>query len=413
MNGIYLDNSATTLVRAEVREAMLPYLMHAWGNASSMHEYGRQSRRAIETARKQVADLIGATSAQIFFTPCATYSNNTALLGRARWVEANGLGRHLITTSVEHASASEPAKYLQENGWRVTILPVDREGFIDCKQLLNAITSETSIVSIMWANNEVGTVQPIAEAARICADRGIFFHTDAVQVAGKLLIDVSAVPIDSLSISGHKFHAPKGIGVLYVRQPGSLMPLVFGGGQESGLFPGTESVANIVGIGTAAEIAHKELSFVQNQLYEMQRALLSAVSDLADVQVTGPGDLQKRLPGHVSLIAKGKIGAELVRLLDKQGICISSASACSGPGVHVSRILQALGHSNEEAVGSLRISAGTMNTLQECHRAGVIITEMIAGCASQPVDSPISRVWNRAEGWASNVRQHSNWATSV
>ena len=287
---IYLDNSATTRVRDEVLESMIPFQSEWWGNASSTHRIGRQSRSAINQAREQVADAIGASPEEIFFTPSATYSNNAAILGRARYVEDNGLGRHIITTGIEHSSALGPAKYLESRGWKLTILSVNKQGFIDLNELKKAITPDTSIISVMWANNEIGTLQPVEEIAAIAKAAGVFFHTDAVQVAGKLAIDVSALGVDTLALSGHKFYAPKGIGILYIREGVEILPLVFGGGQECGLFPGTEGLANIVAIGRAAELCSIELESNQAHLRKMQQLLINKLLSNPRVKLTGPSD---------------------------------------------------------------------------------------------------------------------------
>ncbi|HEY9712780.1 MAG TPA: cysteine desulfurase family protein, partial [Chroococcales cyanobacterium] len=215
---IYLDNSATTKVRQEVIEAMNPYLGEFWGNPSSIHQLGRQSRAAVESARQQIANLVGASAEEIFFTPCATYSNNAAILGRAQIGEARGWGRHIITTGIEHSSGLGPVKQLQACGWRVTILGINNDGIVDIEELKRAVEYDTSIISVMWANNEIGSVQPIEEIASFARARGIFFHTDAVQAAGRLPINLRNVQADTLSLSGHKFYGPKGIGVLYIRK---------------------------------------------------------------------------------------------------------------------------------------------------------------------------------------------------
>jgi cysteine desulfurase len=377
---IYLDNSATTRVRHEVLAAMEPFQTDCWGNASSRHGVGRKSRQAIEHARKQVASLIGATAYEIFFTPCATYSNNVALLGRARYVEESGLGRHIITSSIEHSSALGPVKHLHSRGWDVTILNVDSQGFIDLDELLRAVRPETSIISIMWGNNEIGTLQPIEQIAAIASERGIFFHTDAVQVAGKLPIDVSNIAIDTLSLSGHKFHAPKGIGVLYIRNGVQVLPLMFGGGQESGLFPGTENVANIVGLGKAAELAAADLQSGDQRirLTRIQELLIAKLSRYSNIRFTGAQDLTRRVPGHVSITVDGAIGEDICDDAFEQGICISSVSACSSKGGHPSPVLKASGLSEKQALGSVRISAGWFNTAAECELAADILSGIVA-----------------------------------
>ena len=379
---IYLDNSATTRVRDEVLESMIPFQSEWWGNASSTHRIGRQSRSAINQAREQVADAIGASPEEIFFTPSATYSNNAAILGRARYVEDNGLGRHIITTGIEHSSALGPAKYLESRGWKLTILSVNKQGFIDLNELKKAITPDTSIISVMWANNEIGTLQPVEEIAAIAKAAGVFFHTDAVQVAGKLAIDVSALGVDTLALSGHKFYAPKGIGILYIREGVEILPLVFGGGQECGLFPGTEGLANIVAIGRAAELCSIELESNQAHLRKMQQLLINKLLSNPRVKLTGPSDLSKRLPGHVSVIVEGTVGADVAEHCDMKGVYISSVSACSSSDREPSHVLKALGYFDNQAIGSLRISAGVFNTEQDCQKAAEILGGVIDGPAA-------------------------------
>jgi cysteine desulfurase len=377
MSKIYLDNSATTPVSEEVFEAALPYLRDAFGNPGSIHTLGQQSKQAITKARKQVAELIGAKPHEIYFTPSGTYSNNASILGRARYVEERGLGRHLITTSIEHSSALGPAKHLASRGWKVDILEVDAEGFISVDQVRSLITEETSIISIMWANNEVGTIQPIEEIARLAKERGIFFHTDAVQAAGKLKIDVAITGVDTLSITGHKLHSPKGIGALYVREGVELLPIVFGGGQEKGLFPGTESVANVVALGAAAEAALLEYESNYEHLRSIQKVFVDKFSAIPNVTLTGALDPEKRIPGHVSVIVADAIGEELVNVASDAGICISSVSACSSG--HPSHVLKQLGYTHAQGIGSARISASSLNSYEECQYAAEVLAQIFAG----------------------------------
>jgi len=381
---IYLDNSATTKVRQEVVDAMLPFLSEKWGNPSSIHKLGRHARQAVDTAREQVARLIGAEPDEIYFTPCGTYSNNTAILGRARWVEANGLGKHLITSCIEHSSSLGPTKYLESCGWKISHLHVDEQGFFDAKELREKITPETSIVSLMWANNEVGTVQPVEEIAAICKEKNVFFHSDAIQVTGKIPIDVSKLPVSTLSISGHKFYAPKGIGVLYARKGVNLMPIVFGGGQEMGMFPGTESLPNIVAIGAAAEALHCEIEANVEVLRNIQKMLIEKLAHDA-VKLTGARDLQRRLPGHVSVVVQGAVGEELVVQANFKGVCISSVSACQQAGHDPSHVLKCIGLPREEMIGSARISAGRFNTLAECETAAEILNTIFQKVSSKSV----------------------------
>jgi cysteine desulfurase len=251
-----------------------------------------------------------------------------------------------------------------------------------------AITKETSIISIMWANNEIGTVEPIEELAAIADERGIFFHTDAVQMPGKLPLNMAQVPVCSLALSGHKFHAPKGIGILYVRKLKNVMPVIYGGGQEMGLMPGTEGVANIVAIGVAAELAHKNLAAARRRLTEMQKVIIEKVCTVDGVRITGARDMAKRLPGHVSVACPGVEGEALVMRSDLRGICVSSGSACHQGIIEPSQVLKAIGLCDREAIGSLRITAGTFNTLEECHQAAdtlaTIFQTLVKQTGSQP-----------------------------
>lgn len=375
---IYLDNSASTPVRNEVLEAMQPFLSDKWGNPSSVHKMGREARGAIEVARRQIARLIGSQPANIRFTPGGTYSNNITLLGRARFAEENNLGRHLVTTCIEHSSGLGPSKYLESRGWKVDYINTDGEGFIDLDALRAAITPQTSMVSLMLANNEIGTVQPIEQFVAIAKKHGVFFHTDAVQAGGKIPIDVSKLLVDSMSLSGHKFHGPKGIGVLYLRDPSQISPILFGGGHESGFFPGTENLASIVGIGKAAEIAADHLEENAKRLRRIQEILIEKLLAHECTKLTGPKDLNRRIPGHVSVIVAGTVGEELVYDADFKGICISSVSACSSAGHDPSHVLSCIGVPREEVMGSARITAGCLNTIEECTKAADILAELFA-----------------------------------
>lgn len=383
-SSIYLDNSATTKVRPEVVEAMLPFLSDSFGNASSLHLQGRLAKEGIEKARQNVAKLLHCLPEEIYFSPCGTYSNNVALIGRARFAEANDQGRHLITTAIEHPSVIGPAKHLESQGWKVTYLPVDAQGFIDLAEFKKAVTKETSIISIMWANNEIGTLEPIEEIAAFAQEKGIYFHTDAVQTAGKLEMNMGNVPISTLSLSGHKFYAPKGIGILYVRTGVNLMPVVFGAGQEKGLFPGTQNLASIVGIGVAAELAHKELKESYKQLRKAQKTLTDSLLAVDGVRITGPTDPEKRVPGHVSVGVQGAEGEAIILRSDLQGICLSSGSACHSGVIEPSSVLKAIGLPREYALGSARISAGRFNSEDEINRAADILVNVFKSLRKQP-----------------------------
>ncbi len=379
---IYLDNSATTPVRREVIDEMLPFLESDFGNPSSIHSHGMKAASAVKLSRERVAGLLGCMPAEVYFSPCGTYANNVAILGRARFVEANDGGRHLITTSIEHPSVIGPSQHLESRGWRVTYLPVDKDGIIDLEQLKNAISNDTSIISVMWANNEIGSLQPIEQIAKVAQERGIFFHTDAVQVPGKLPIDVSKhSTISALSVSGHKFYAPKGIGVLYLKQGENVMPTAFGGGQEMGILPGTESVPNIVAIGKAAELAASEVLETSKALRNLQRILLEKLMPVEGLRITGPCEIEKRLPGHVSVAISGAEGESLVMKCDLKGISVSSGSACHKGIIEPSSVLRALRLAESEARGSLRISAGRFNTIEECEKAADLIAQIAAKSA--------------------------------
>ncbi|HEY9784053.1 MAG TPA: cysteine desulfurase family protein [Candidatus Obscuribacterales bacterium] len=379
---IYLDNSATTQVRQEVIDEMLPYMAQHFGNPSSAHAKGKKAADALKLARERVAALLNASPEEIYFSPCGTYSNNAAILGRARFAEANGMGRHLITSQIEHPSVMGPAQYLEANGWKVTYLPVSAEGIVRMDELEKAITPETSIISVMWGNNEIGSLQPIGEIAELALNRGVFFHTDAVQMPGKLPLDVSTVRVAALSLSGHKFYAPKGIGILFLRKGENLMPTAFGGGQEMGLMPGTEALPAIVAIGKAAELARQELPETEKHLRAMADVLKSKLQVIDGVKITGPQSLDLRIPGHLSITVSGAEGEGLVMRCDLKNICVSSGSACHKGIIEPSHILRALKLPDREARGSLRISAGRFNTIEECERAGDAIQEIMRTTAA-------------------------------
>ena len=381
---IYLDNSATTRVRPQVLEAMLPYLQDNFGNPSSIHALGRTAREAMDNARSQVARLLNCQANEVYFASCATMANNVALLGRARFVEANGQPRHLITSNIEHPAVLGPAQYLEAQGWKVTYLAVNREGLLDAEKLQAALGDDTSIVSLMWANNEIGAVQPLSQLAEIVRAHGerigreIFFHTDAVQVPGKLPIDLSAMPVSALALSGHKFGAPKGIGVLFLRRLVNVMPIIFGGGQEMGLFAGTEPLPNIVAIGVAAELAKAEQEELCRRLRSYQSRLLEKVLAIPAVSVTGPRDIEKRLPGHVSIAVSKAEGEAIVLKSDLRGICLSSGSACHRGIIEPSHVLKAIGLSEDNALGALRITFGVDNSESDFEEAAAKLVDLFS-----------------------------------
>ena len=375
---IYFDNSATTPIDARVAKAMQPFLAGVFGNPSSLHWAGREARVAIDQARQQVADLFNAQPNEIIFTASGTESDNMALIGV---IEA--LGRqvnHIITSSIEHPAILETCRYLEEHGVDVTYLPVDGEGLISPAELKAALRPTTRLVSIMAANNVVGTLQPISELSRIAHEHGALFHTDAVQAVGKIPLNVRTQPIDLLSLSGHKLHGPKGVGALYIRAGAPLNPLVHGGGQERGLRSATENVAGIVGLGRAAEIARSEMSREAAQLVQLRDRIIDTLTaTLPNAYLIG--HRYKRLPGHVSLGLAGQEGEaiKLLLALDEAGIAISSGSACSAQhGSEPSYILQAMGFDAFRARGSLRITLGRFNTEAEVDRFLEILPQVAA-----------------------------------
>jgi cysteine desulfurase len=380
---IYLDNSATTPVREEVVETIVASLRDGWGNASSIHSVGRQAAKALKKARAQVSSMLQCQPEEVYFSSGGTMSNNVTLLGRARFAEANGQGRHLITTRIEHPSVLGPAQYLESQGWKVTYLPVDKQGFISLDVLEKSCTKETSIISVMWANNEVGTLQDIQSVATFAKDRDIFVHTDAVQVPGKLAIDVQTTPLSALSLSGHKFYAPKGIGLLFLRRQNNVMPIVFGGGQEMGLFPGTEGLANIAAIGMASELAAIEQKQNSEHLRKMACILDDALLSVEGMKVSGPADHAGRLPGHCSYYLPAVEGESLVMRADLKGVCISSGSACHKGIIEASTVLRALNFSDEDAMGAIRVTAGRFTTEEECRQAAQILADVLKTAKKQ------------------------------
>lgn len=335
---IYLDCNATTSVLPEVYEAMIPYLTSEWGNPSSTYKFGSKLKTVIETARVQVAELIGARSMEIIFTSCATESNNTAINAA---LKVNPRKRHIITSAVEHSSVLNYCKALEKEDYRITYLPVDREGLLKLADLENAITEETAVVLLMWANNETGVLFPVKEIGEICQSRGVLFHCDAVQAAGKIKIDVRAVHADYLSLTGHKFHCPKGIGALYVKRKAPFSPFIQGGHQERNMRGGTESVPLIVAIGTAAELARKELPNYDKTVRPLRDALEDGI--LRSVPKTElNGHKTQRLANTTNITFHGIESEALLILLDKEEICASSGSACLADSDEPSHVIKAM-----------------------------------------------------------------------
>ena len=369
---IYLDNAASTQIHDDVLNSMLPFLKEQYGNPSSIHRYGRLTRKAIHKARKQIASLINADPAEILITSGGTESNNTALSGICSQFPSS----QIITSSIEHDAILEPCKKLISNGFQVDYLSVDKFGMINLSDLEKIISKNTSLVSVMFGNNEVGTIQPIIEIAKICHEHKILFHTDAVQAVGKLHVDVKELDVDLLSISSHKLHGPKGIGALYIKNGVKLDPLILGGGQEFRLRSGTENVASIVGFGQACEIAQNHL--VENilSLKKLQTLLVEKVLDQIP-ETTFNGHSEFRLSNNAHFTFLGVNGEDLIIKLDEYGIAASTGSACSVNTQKASHVLESMGFSLEQITGSLRLTVGIFNTENEINETVNILKKVV------------------------------------
>ncbi len=362
---VYLDYNATTPVAPEVADAIEPYLKGHCGNPSSNHIYGRRAHDAVEQARAQVAALIGAQPGEIIFTGCATEANNLAIRGVARALREKG--RHLIASAVEHPAVSQPCKRLEEDGWELSVIPVDRYGQVDPEDIVSAIRNDTVLVSIMHANNEVGTIQPIEEIAAITQRLGVILHTDAAQSAGKIQLDVDLLGADLLTLAGHKFYATKGVGALYVRPGTPIKPLLVGAGHEQGMRPGTENVPAIVGLGKAAELAMERAGTNTPQLFELGKQLHWLLQQgVPGLELNGHP--AQRLPNTLNLSFPNVDGRELL-LLAADTVAASVGSACHEEGNAVSGVLGAMGISAERARGAVRLSLGVPTTKEEIKRA--------------------------------------------
>jgi cysteine desulfurase len=373
MNTIYLDNNATTAVAPEVFEVMLPYLKDLYGNPSSMHTFGGQLHRKVEEARERVADLIGADPEEIIFTSCGTESDNTAIMSA---VESLPNKKHIVTTRVEHPAVLNFCKHLARKGFRATFLPVNNSGQINISEFLKAIDDETGVVSIMYANNETGNIFPVTEIAEILKERRILFHTDAVQAVGKIPIDLKKLPVEMLSLSGHKLHAPKGVGALYVRKGTRFFPYIIGGHQERGRRAGTENVASIIGLGKACELAKQNLNEEVSYLSKLRDKLeLSLLNCCPDVRVNG--DASSRLPNTTNISFEYVEGEAILLRLNEYGICASSGSACTSGSLEPSHVLRAMGVPFTAIHGSIRFSLSRYNTEAEMDKVIEIMPGII------------------------------------
>ena len=360
---VYADNAATTAVSEEVLEAMLPFYKEVYGNPSSLYELGQQAKAPLEQARADVAACLGAKPNEIYFTSCGSESDNWAIKGAARAQRRKHGKTHIITSAFEHHAVLHTCQALEKDGFTVTYLPVHEDGLVRPEELSAAITDDTALVTIMYANNEIGTIQPIEELGRICKERGVLFHTDAVQAVGNVHIDVKAQNIDMLSLSGHKIHAPKGVGALYIRSGVLIENFMDGGAQERGRRAGTENVAQIVGLATAIKRATDTIDQRIARLTPMRDKLIDGILKIDRSRLNG--SREHRLPGNASFCFQGVEGESLLLLLDMHGISGSSGSACTSGSLDPSHVLLSIGLPHEVAHGSLRLSFGDYNTMDD------------------------------------------------
>ena len=357
-----MDNSATTRISSEVLDSMMPYLTTGYGNPSSIYSIGRESRKAVENARELVAKALSCDTNEIYFTSGGSESDNWAIKGVAFANENKG--KHIITTSIEHHAVLHTCKYLEKYGFEITYLPVKSNGIIDINDLKKAIRKDTILISIMYANNEIGSIQPIKEIGEIAKENNIYFHTDAVQAIGNIPINLKELNIDLLSLSAHKFHGPKGVGVLYIRKGVKISNMIHGGGQEKNMRAGTENVAGIVGLGKAIELATIDIEKKSKYLITLRERLIKGIMESIPDTILN-GDPINRLPGNVNVCFKYIEGESILLLLDMKGICASSGSACTSGSLNPSHVLLAIGLPHEIAHGSLRLTLSEENTQEE------------------------------------------------
>ncbi|MDE1867936.1 MAG: cysteine desulfurase [Thaumarchaeota archaeon] len=369
---IYLDNAASTPVHQKVIDEMMPYFKEQYGNPSSIHKFGRTANVALQNARKRAADLINADSKEILLTSGGTESNNTAIYG----ITFQNKGKHIITSSIEHDAILEPCKRLEREGYRISYLPVDRHGLVNVDDIKKEISQDTCLITIMFANNEVGTIQPIKEISGIAHDNNIVFHTDAVQAVGKVPIDVKELGVDLLSISSHKINGPKGVGALYLKKGIKISPLILGGGQENGLRSGTENVASIVGFGMACKLAKENINQNTDYFKNLTSQLITRV--LLEIPETSlNGHSEKRIPNNTHFTFLGVNGEDLIIKLDENQIAASTGSACSVRIQKASHVLNAMGFSHEQISGSLRLTVGVTNTAEEIDKTVEVLKKVV------------------------------------
>ncbi len=375
MKLVYLDYAATTPTHPEVVKAMLPYFTEVFGNPSSIYSCGQEAKGAVEEARVKVAGLIGARDEEIVFTSGGTEADNFALKGVA-FVNENR-GNHIITSAIEHHAITETCAFLEKRGFRITYLPVDGYGLVDPDAVRRAITDKTILVSVMQANNEIGTMEPIAEIGRVARESGVYFHTDAVQTVGHIPVDVNELGVDLLSLSAHKLYGPKGVGALYIRKGTKLLPFMHGGGQERNRRASTENVPGIVGLGRAAELAQQEISEEAERLTHLRDQLIKALLEQID-DIHLNGHPVQRLPNNVNISVDFVEGESMCLNLDLEGICASTGSACSSSSLEPSHVLMALGLSPEQAHGSLRFTLGKWTGEEDIERVVEVLPRVVA-----------------------------------
>ena len=385
---VYADNAATTCISQTALDAMMPYLTKQYGNPSSLYAFGQAAKEAIEDARKTVAACINAQPREIYFTSGGSEADNQAILSAAK-IGARKGKRHLISTAFEHHAVLHTLKKLEKEGFDVTLLPVHEDGVVRMADLEAAVRNDTALVTVMFANNEIGTVQPVTEIGTFCRERNIPFHTDAVQAAGHMPIDVEAMNIDMLSLSGHKFHAPKGVGVLYVKKNFPLMNLIEGGGQERGKRAGTENVAGIVALAAALKESCDTMEENTARILPMRDKLISELGKIPHSIING--SMENHVPGTVNICFEGLEGDGLLLLLDQNGICASSGSACNAGLIDPSHVLLAIGVPYELAHGSLRLSIGEYNTMEEIDHIIRVVPQVVETLRSK------SPLWHAME----------------
>lgn len=392
---IYLDNAGTTKVSESVKKAMLPYFDEIYGNASSLHEIGQIAKEHLEDARSKVAKAINAEPNEIYFTSGGTESDNWAINSACTFGAMRGK-KHIITSAFEHHAVLHVLKEKEKQGFKVTYLPVYENGIVRVEDLLNALTPETCLVTIMMANNEIGTIQPVKEIGEICKEKGIIFHTDAVQAVGHIPVDVKEQNMSMLSISGHKFHGPKGIGVLFIKKGTPIFNFMQGGGQENNKRPGTENLAGIVGMATALTDAVNEMAKVSKREIKLRNKLFAELSKIPHSKING--DITNRLPNNFNMSFEGIEGESLLLLLSDEGICASSGSACTSGSLDPSHVLLAIGLIHEVAHGSLRLSLSKYTTEQEIDKVIQVVPKVVEYLRK------MSPVWDELE---KGVRKHA------